>query len=321
MGYLEPPYRPHQAPRAIPPPTAPLHELGVERWQHDIWYLAAHAAIHGRDPQLEQLPGLNRPAMITHSISTPTVADWFAAASQASSYTTSLRPFGFVMTPIITPLGRPLGRATTRFKLVAPMNTNPATWLDGTYTDIHTGTGYEISTTRLDKRTAQAKTYRQIIDSYLRHPDSRRLDRSGNSCTKHTTGYIAPIHVDAFHIEYTGKEADAREEAAITASDRPRRYATLHQPDRDPFRKWVLPVLRAIGPTKLVRETGMGSTAIVDILAERTQRPHPKNQRALTAAAVRHATQQLLGSSAQIPRQPLARLYSFTTRRSSESLP
>jgi len=320
LGYLEPPYKSHQAPKAIPPPAAPLQELGVERWQHDIWYLAAHAAIHKREPQLDQLPGLNRPAMITSSITTPTVAKWFAAANHGASYTSSLRPFGFLMTPIITALGRPLGRANTPFKLIAPLITDPGSWETSTYTDIHTQTTYSISTTHHGAETAHAKTYRQIIDSYLTHPDARRLDRDGNRCTKHTSGYLTPIHVDAFHIEYTGKEADAHEEAAITAAARPRRYATLHQPYRDPFRRWVLPVLRAIGPTKLVRDTGISSSAIVQILADRS-RPHPKNARRLTRAAVRHATRQLVGSDAQIPRHPLARLYSFTERRSSGSPP
>lgn len=320
LGYLEPPYKSHQAPKAIPPPAAPLHELGVERWQHDVWYLAGHAAIHEHEPRLEQLPGLDRPAMITPSITTPTVAKWFAAVNHGVSYTSSLRPFGFLMTPMITVLGRPLGRANTPFKLIAPLNIDPATWETSAYTDIHTQTTYSISTTHLDTRTAHAKTYRQIIDSYLTRPDGRRLDRDGNRCTKHTSGYLAPIHVNAFHIEYTGKEADAHEEAAITAAARPRRYATLHQPDRDPFRKWVLPVLRAIGPTKLVRDTKMGSSAIVELLAERS-RPHPKNTGKLTQAAVRHATRQLVGSDAQIPRQPLARLYAFTKRRSGGSPP
>jgi len=258
--------------------------------------------------------------MITPSITTPTVAKWFAAANHGASYTTSLRPFGFLMTPIITVLGRPLGRANTPFKLIAPLNTDPATWLDATYTDIHTRASYSLSTTHHGAGTANAKTYRQIIDSYLTHPDARRLDRDGNRCTRHTSGYLAPIHVDAFHIEYTGKEADSHDEAAITATARPRRYATLHQPDRDPFRRWVLPVLGAIGPTQLVRDTDISSSAIVEILADRS-RPHPKNTRKLTQAAVRHATRQLAGSDAQIPRQPLARLYSVAKRRSSGSPP
>ena len=246
--------------------------------------------------------------MITPSITTPTVAKWFAAANHGASYTTSLRPFGFLMTPIITVLGRPLGRANTPFKLIAPLNTDPATWLDATYTDIHTRASYSLSTTHHGAGTANAKTYRQIIDSYLTHPDARRLDRDGNRCTRHTSGYLAPIHVDAFHIEYTGKEADSHDEAAITATARPRRYATLHQPDRDPFRRWVLPVLRAIGPTQLVRDTGISSSAIVEILGGRSN-PHRKNARKLQQAAVRHATQQIVRSGTWIPRDPLARLY------------
>ena len=314
LGFLIPPYQTAEAPRTIPKPEVELHELGVERWQYDLWYLAAHAAIHERTPKVDELPGLDRPAMMSHSITTPTVESWFAVTNRGHDYAESLRPFGFIMAPLITPLGRPLGRADTAFRLIAPLSIEASAWDQSTYIDIQTQKPYTLSTIHFDQHTAQGKTYRQIIEKYLTHPDGRRRDGSGNRCTRETTGYLQPIHVDVFHVEYTGKEADEHGEPDLAADAHPRRYLWVEDADRDPFRRWAVPVLSSIGPTTLARQTGISISAIVEILGDRSN-PHVRTKTKLTAAAGRYATRKLERLGADVPRNQLARLYAIAAPR------
>jgi hypothetical protein len=308
LGHLIPPYRAAESPRTLPAPQVELHELGVERWQYDLWYLVASAAVHDCEPDLSKLPGLDRPAMMSYSISTPTVESWFAGSNRGADYTASLRPFGFIMAPLVSALRRPLGRAETRFKLIAPLDTEPDTWQDLEYIDIYSQTTYSVSTIHFDEHTAQGKTYRQIIGRYLKHPDGRRVDRNGRRCTRDTVGYLSPMHVDAFYVEHTGKEADALGEPDPSANPLPQRFVQLEDSGHDPFHRWVLPVLRTIGPTSLARQTGVSISAIVEILGDRSS-PHAKTKAKLTTAAVHHGTRMLQQLGADMPRNQLARLY------------
>ena len=53
LGHLLAPYPEEQAPELIPAPKVKLRELGVRRWQHDLWYLIAQAALAGHPQQVD----------------------------------------------------------------------------------------------------------------------------------------------------------------------------------------------------------------------------------------------------------------------------
>jgi hypothetical protein len=48
LGHLLDPYPESEAPPDIPPPSVPLKEIGVARWQYDFWYKIIEAALLGR---------------------------------------------------------------------------------------------------------------------------------------------------------------------------------------------------------------------------------------------------------------------------------
>jgi len=192
--------------------------------------------------------------------------------------------------------------------LIAPLNTEPAARLETEFTEISSADTYSLSTTHFDTRTAQTKTYRQIIEKYLTHPDAQGLDREGNNCARDTADYLDPIHLDAFHIEYIGKEADGLGQADPASWKGSQRHLWFEDPSRDRFRRWVLPVLQRIGPTTLARETGVSVSAIVEILGERSS-PHSATKAKLTATAVRFSRARLHRFRFKVPRDPLAALY------------
>jgi hypothetical protein len=148
--------------------------------------------------------------MASCAVTTTNVEKWFKAHNDGKPNEQQIRPFGFFITPTVRAFDVPIGRGDQPFHLVAPFESDGAEWLAGTYVDIYTGKTYAISTETYDERTALVQTYRQIATAYIRHPDAKRLAPDGHVCGKDTTGLLSPRHIDAFHIEQLGKEANPR---------------------------------------------------------------------------------------------------------------
>jgi len=309
LGHLLPPYKTRDSPRNIPPPAIPLRELDVQRWQYDIWYRIAHAALEERDVNLNTLPALDRPAMASYTITTPAVEAWFETHNQRLPYRASIRPFGFLNSPTIGGIGTPLGKANQPFRLIAPYTGDPEKWAEQTYTDIHSGEQFRISPERFDKRTATVRTYRQTIESYLRHPDPKRLGPDGQPCARNTIGKLRPRHIDAFHLEHTGKEAGQLDETEHLDPNAAT-HVRYRDETRDPFHRWIRLVLHDIGPTTISKRTGLSSSAVTEIVAGRS-RPHQRNKQRLTGLAERHAAHELGRARALAPKNQLARIYAY----------
>jgi hypothetical protein len=62
-----------------------------------------------------------------------------------------------------------------------------------------------FSTDHYDQDTAQAQTYRHIVERYLDHSDPRRLDLDGHRCTRRTRGYLRPRHIHATTLSRSAK--------------------------------------------------------------------------------------------------------------------
>src|SRR6516225_1922420 len=45
LGHLLAPYEESEAPASIPSPAVPLKDIGVERWQYDLWYRIVQAVL------------------------------------------------------------------------------------------------------------------------------------------------------------------------------------------------------------------------------------------------------------------------------------
>ena len=67
------------APASIPAPIVKEKDLGVPRWQHDLWYRIITAALDGHPAQVDltDITGLDVPAVSRYGATTPALLHWF----------------------------------------------------------------------------------------------------------------------------------------------------------------------------------------------------------------------------------------------------
>lgn len=98
LGHLRAPYGRHDAPNSIPAPAVPLDEIGVERWQYDIWHQIIRADLDGHPDQvdLDYHPALDQPAVSRYGATTPALLKWFKTYNQNRPYRDQVKPFNFL---------------------------------------------------------------------------------------------------------------------------------------------------------------------------------------------------------------------------------
>jgi hypothetical protein len=99
LWHLLDPYPESEAPSDIPPPSVPLKELGVRRWQYDFWFRIVDAALHEHPDSnhIDWHPALGQPAAIRYTASSPQLLNWVAHWNEGRSYDEQIRPFGFLL--------------------------------------------------------------------------------------------------------------------------------------------------------------------------------------------------------------------------------
>jgi hypothetical protein len=224
LGYLMAPYPPEQAPTCIPAPRVPLIEIGVERWEYDLWYRIVEAALDGHPEQVDfaGLPGFEEVALSRYAATRPHLMHWFDTYNEGRPYTDKVRPFGFLNAyqvkspaqrdprtlPLRTdPKGKRESMATWEPKVVSPFDPDPA-----------------VAVTRcFDRETGEPvpaellKTYQQAVAQYHLHPESKFI---GGNYTD--SGVLRRRHVQVpatDGIEQIGKEANHWEERSQTGDD------------------------------------------------------------------------------------------------------
>jgi hypothetical protein len=155
--------------------------------------------------------------------------------------------------PPLSPIPSECRGAGQPFHLVAPFETDPTKWPTGDYVDIYSRQTYAISTETYDETTALVQTYRQIAIAYIRHPDAKRLAADGQACGNETRGLLSPRHIDAFHVEQLGKEANRLDEVqAGLVHEADEVYTRYQQHSREPFARLALPVLNTVPRSELL---------------------------------------------------------------------
>jgi hypothetical protein len=151
--------------------------------------------------------------------------------------------------------------------------------------DQYSGNAYHITTTGDygTRRTARVKTYGDVLREYEFHPESKCADADGSTCNKQTVGLLQRRHIRIDQIKYIGKESNHLEavDAGLIHSEQ-NVYTEYADPRRDEWQTRILPVLKALPLSDLIRESGLSRRALLDIRAGRS-RPHARNQERLTA--------------------------------------
>jgi hypothetical protein len=214
LGHLVAPYSEADAPASIPAPIMPLKDIGVERWQHDVWYRIVEAALddHPDRPNIADLPGFDQPAASRYAATTPALLRWFDSYNDGREYTAQVRPFNFLTVfparrtrvpdwgDFFEEPGIDKPRRRDRGDLprpVAPYNAAPARAAKNCFDRM---TGQPVTADRL-------KTYAESLADYHLHPEAKFLN--GDYLDR---GPTVRRHVQAAGIRYIGKEANRWEE-------------------------------------------------------------------------------------------------------------
>ena len=180
----------------------PLHEIGVERWQYDLWYRIVDAAPAGHSQQadFDDLPGFEKKAVSRYAATTPRLLRWFKSYNHPKQYREQVRPFGFLDAFLSKSRGQLGSGAVTLSELpraVAPFDRDPTQALEHC---IDRETGQPVPPEYL-------KSYRQALAQYHLHAEAKFL---GGNYTE--TGVLQRRHIRVDCIEHIGKEANRWEE-------------------------------------------------------------------------------------------------------------
>jgi hypothetical protein len=105
----------------------------------------------------------------------------------------------------------------------------------------------------------------------------------GNVCRKQTVGLLQRRHIRVELIEYIGKESNSLEEVESGLIHAEENVYTLYpDPRRDEWQTKILPALKRVSLSRLVKMSGMSRSAVKEMRAGRS-RPQRKNQDMLAA--------------------------------------
>lgn len=268
LGHIRAPYGEKNPAAGIPTPTTPLGDMGVELWQHDLWWTTVAAALAGHPDKVElnYHPALNTPAISRYAATTPALLAWFKAYNQNLPYARQVKPFGFLLAPFADPFfkgvpSRPDPDAKSgKAKPKPPRAFRPITSFDKDHAkavksafDRETGEPVPV---------AALLTVAEALALYHLHPESKfhnadYLDR----------GVTQRRHVRVTGIRHIGKEANRLEEQQILGIDDDAQpdYGLL--PDDFETRVMVLrATAKAFGVAELARRAGMSAKVARRIL-------------------------------------------------------
>jgi DNA polymerase family B len=213
LGDKRAPYDEDHAPTSIPNPIVKLSDIGVDRWQHDLWHQIIKAALAGRFDVVpfDYHPALQLPAMSRYAATTPDILNWFKTYNADRSYASQVKPFNFLSAFQETSCSdlsfigeiEPTAKARRRkvvkptLRPIAPYDRDPVEAVKACF---DRETGQPIPAGRL-------KTYAQALSSYHVRPESKF--ENGDFYDR---GPTRRRHVHALRVEYIGKETNRWEE-------------------------------------------------------------------------------------------------------------
>ena len=275
LGHLLPPYTEWDAPTSIPAPAISLDEIGVERWQYDLWYQIIRAAIGGHPDQvdLDYHPDLDLPAASRYGATTPNLLGWFDKYNEDRPYTDQVRPSNFLLAYQINPVALHecsefLASITAggllraeQVKLprpVAPFDNDPAA---AASMCVDRDTGIAIPARVL-------KTYKDALAQYHLRPEHKFLN--GNYLDR---GVARRRHVRPIAIRQIGKELSRWQERFYLGSDESAEIEYgLATGAADARGQYLRAQIIAVGQRRVARESGVARRTIERLMHGKTVR-------------------------------------------------
>ena len=99
LGHLRSPYDESNPAKGIPAPAVSLNKIGVELWQHDLWWQIVSSALSGNPDRVNYTfhPALEKPAVSRYGATTPKLLRWFDGFNDGLPYAKQVKPFGFLL--------------------------------------------------------------------------------------------------------------------------------------------------------------------------------------------------------------------------------
>jgi hypothetical protein len=198
----------------------PLSEIGVERWQYDLWFQIIRAALDGHAEQVDLAyhPALQLPAMSRYAMTTRALERWFKGHNAQRAYEDQVKPFNFMCGFQASPLaatGEETFALDAGSKLPRKRKQRPLRPIAP-----YSRSSKEASTQAFDRETGepvraeQLKTYVQALAQYHLRPEAKF--ENGDYFD---SGPTRRRHVHAIQIIYIGKEANRWEEQLFLGMD------------------------------------------------------------------------------------------------------
>lgn len=287
LGDKRAPYDENQAPTSIPNPTVKLSDIGVDRWQYDLWYQIIKAALAKQFDvvPLDYHPALQAPAMSRYAATTPDILKWFKTYNADRPYAEQVKPFNFLsafqetscsdlsLIGEIEPAATARRRKGTKQTLrpIAPYNRNP---VEAAKACFDREAGQPISTDHL-------KTYAQALSSYHVRPELKF--ENGDFYDR---GPTRRRHVRAIRVEYIGKESNRWEEQYYLGLDEGADIAYGSNPSAP---SGHLPELKSLvaefGERVVARQINVSRNTLRRILSGENRSPSRRMLRQIAAAS------------------------------------
>jgi DNA-binding Xre family transcriptional regulator len=210
LGHLLDPYTDDEAPSTIPAPSVKLSEIGVRRWQYDLWFKIICGAYTDKPAvvPLDHHPSLHNPAVSRYAATTPALLTWFNGYNASRPYGEQVKPFGFMcalQAKNAMMVGKTATQAgSTRLRPIAPYFSDTAE-AAGHCFDRETGAPID---------SALLKSYAEALRAYHLSPESKF-----ENADHHAVGVTGRRHVQAVAIRFIGKEANKWEEKSVLGID------------------------------------------------------------------------------------------------------
>jgi hypothetical protein len=212
LGHLLPPYPDGKSPRGIPAPAAKLSDIGVRRWEYDLWYRVVLAALDGHPDTVDWsgFKGFDQPAISRYNVTKPELLRLFDGYNKPRAPEDQVRPFNFLLS-FQANVG--LAQSMVRERAEEAVTLRPRKVElprpIAPYTDKLADAADRCFDRDTGKKVAreQLRTYREVLARYHLHPESKFLNADWTD-----RGKVQRRHVEVVDIVNIGKEANELEE-------------------------------------------------------------------------------------------------------------
>jgi hypothetical protein len=228
-----------------------------------------------------------RPALSRLTITSPDLARPFQSQNQGKPYAQQITPFNFLLAAHVKPFGHPAGADPEHFQLFAPFERDASKWLQLPWQDRYTGNSFRVTSNAesWNPTVVQVQTYRDVIEEFRFHPESKSASYLGQPCDRRARGLLRRRRVSTtpFLITHVGKESNKLEEVEARIEHDPDEVFTEYVDPRRDHWQAIRTKMADHRLDVLAEASGISVRQLRNLVAGRA-RPQPATLKALARA-------------------------------------